>query len=97
MVAVAGTSGGTLTLFTDGEPTALAGSTFLTTSPSPASLVFGGGGFDGSVDEIKLWSRRLTLDEFTTQPGGAMFARDPALSPPGDWPVSSGGAVQAQP
>jgi hypothetical protein len=64
IVVVSGVSGGTLSFYADGKATALSASTFLTAGNSPASVQFGGGdgdGFVGLLDEVKLWSKALTL------------------------------------
>jgi len=82
LVIVRGVSGGTISIYIDGKATPLSESTFLAASSSPASVEFGGGtggGYVGLVDEVKLWSKHLSLLDFIKQPAGAMFSRDPAV------------------
>ena len=83
LVVVRGATGGTISFFADGKPTALTENTYVTSSVPPSKLEFGGGNtaggaqFVGLLDEIKIWSKPLALTDFVREPAGAMFSRDP--------------------
>ena len=82
IVIVGATTGGAISFYVDGKATAIMDDTFMTTTEAPARLEFGGpslGGFVGLVDEIKIWSKAIALDDFAKQPAGAMFSRDPGV------------------
>jgi hypothetical protein len=83
LIITRGTTGGTISFFADGKATGLNQNTYKTSNVAPSKVEFGGGtasggpGLVGFLDEIKIWSKPLSLQDFIAEPAGAMFSRNP--------------------